>query len=111
MAQIGQFMRNPSGLSGRVRTACLDVELNLVPVEPSDSKNAPGYRIHLDSDVGPEIGAGWTRTGERAGEYIAVVIDDPTLPQPIRANLFRDDANGRAWSLYWSRPPQRGARA
>lgn len=111
MPQIGQFIRNPSGLSGRLRTACLDIELSLIPVEPSDTENTPDYRIHLDSDDGPEIGAGWTRTGERAGEYIAVVIDDPTLPQPIRANLFREDANGRAWSLHWSRPQRRGARA
>jgi hypothetical protein len=57
-----------------------------------------------------EIGAGWKRTGERAGEYIAVLIDDPALPQPIRANLFRDDDAGKAWSLHWSRPAKRDGR-
>ena len=50
---------------------------------------------------------GTVRTGERAGEYIAFLIDDPALPQPIRANLFRDDDAGSAWSLHWSRPQKR----
>ena len=50
---------------------------------------------------------GWKRTGERAGEYIALLIDDPALPRPIRANLFRDDDAGSAWSLHWSRPQKR----
>ena len=29
------------------------------------------------------------------------------LPQPIRANLFRDDDAGSSWSLHWSRPRPR----
>ena len=62
------------------------------------------------AEVGPEIGAGWKRTGERAGEYIALLIDDPALPQPIRANLFRGDDAGNAWSLHWSRLQKRDRR-
>ena len=50
------------------------------------------------------------RTGERAGEYVALVIDDPAFPHPIRANLFRDDDAGSAWSLHWSRPSKRDAK-
>jgi len=38
------------------------------------------------------------------------VIDDPSLPQPIRANLFRDDDAGNAWSLHWSRLQSRGGK-
>ena len=38
----------------------------------------------------------------------ALVIDDPGLAQPIRANLFRDDDAGNAWSLHWSRQRDRG---
>ena len=34
-------------------------------------------------------------------------LDDPALPQPIRANLFRDDDAGSSWSLHWSRPRPR----
>ena len=107
MAQIGQFTRTPSGYSGHVRTLTLDAELTFVPAENAEAENAPAYRIHLGDEDGPEVGAGWKRTGERAGEYVALLIDDPALPQPIRANLFRDDDAGSAWSLHWSRPQKR----
>ena len=107
MPQIGQFMRETTGFVGRVHTFTLFRELTIVAAEPSDAENAPDYRIHHGGDDGPEIGAGWKRTGERAGEYISLLIDDPALPQPIRANLFRDDDGGAAWSLHWTRPVKR----
>jgi uncharacterized protein (DUF736 family) len=28
---------------------------------------------------GAEIGAGWKRTGEKAGDYVSLQIDDPTF--------------------------------
>ena len=107
MPQIGQFTRENSGFVGRIHTFTVYREVTVVPAEPSDAENAPDYRIHHGDGDGPEIGAGWKRTGERAGGYIALVIDDPALPQPIRANLFRDDDAGNAWSLHWSRPAKR----
>lgn len=111
MPQIGQFTRDPSGITGRIETLTLFRDIVIVAAEPSDAENAPDYRIHAADDgstePGPEIGAGWTRIGERAGEFIAVVIDDPALPQPIRAQLFRDDDAGNAWSLHWNRPIKR----
>jgi uncharacterized protein (DUF736 family) len=107
MPQIGQFTRENSGFVGRIHTFTVYREVTVVPAEPSDAENAPDYRVHHGNDEGPEIGAGWKRTGERAGGYIALVIDDPALPQPIRANLFRDDDAGNAWSLHWSRLAKR----
>lgn len=110
MAQIGQFTRTETGYSGRIRTLILDAELTLVPAEPSDAENAPDYRIHVGDDDGPELGAGWKRVGEKAGDYVSLAIDDPILPQPIRANLFRSNAAGETWSLQWSRPSKRTER-
>ncbi|ONH84067.1 hypothetical protein APZ41_006470 [Roseomonas mucosa] len=111
MPQIGTFAREQSGFTGRIHTFTITQEITVVPAEPSDTENAPDYRIHLGNDdgseIGPEIGAAWKRTGERAGENIALLVDDPALPQPIRANLFRDDDAGSAWSLHWSRPQKR----
>src|SRR5258708_17312304 len=93
MAQIGTFKRTKTGLSGRIRTLALDAKLILVSVAKSDVENAPDYRIHLGevdgSEVGPEVGAGWKRTGEKAGDYISLQLDDPSFAQPIRANLFQ----------------------
>lgn len=109
--QIGTFTREESGFIGHLTTLFLDQDVIIVGAEPSDVENAPDYRVHvfdaMKNETATEIGAGWKRTGERAGEYIAVVIDDPALPQAIRANLFRDDDAGNAWSLHWSRPAKR----
>lgn len=107
MAQIGQFTRSQSGYAGHVRTLFLDLELALVPVGNSDAENAPDYRVHLGNEDGPEVGAGWKHTGERAGAYISVVLDDPSLSQPIRARLFQSDEDGRDWGLHWTRPKKR----
>ncbi|MFJ6327646.1 MULTISPECIES: DUF736 domain-containing protein [unclassified Rhizobium] len=103
MPQIGQFTREGSGFTGRVHTLTLYHELTIVPADPSDAENGPDYRVHHGADDGPEIGAAWKRTGEKAGEYLSVLLDDPALPQPIRANLFRDDDAGSSWSLHWTR--------
>jgi uncharacterized protein (DUF736 family) len=108
MTHIGLFTRTADGYTGHLRTLTLDVELTLVPAEHADAENAPDYRIHRGADAdGPEVGAGWKRTGEKAGDYIAMLIDDPTLTQPLRANLFQSDVKGKAFALLWNRPAKR----
>ena len=112
MTQIGHFTRTADGYSGRLKTLTLDVELTLVPVDHSDAENAPDYRIHLGSDdEGPEIGAGWKRIGEKAGDYVSVLIDDAAFTQPIRANLFQAGRNNDAFNLIWNRLSKRSERA
>ena len=105
--QIGEFTRTKTGFSGRLRTLSLDVKLAIVAVDNAEAENAPDYRIHIGDADGPEAGAGWKRTGERAGEYVSIVLDDPLFLKPIRVNLFRDDDGGAVWSLHWSRPRPR----
>jgi uncharacterized protein (DUF736 family) len=110
MAQIGTFTRTADGYSGRLRTLSLNVELTVAPAENSDTENAPDYRIHLGSDDdGPEVGAGWKRTGEKAGDYVSLLIDDPAFTQPIRANLFQAD-RGKSFHLIWNRLSKRDDR-
>jgi len=110
MPQIGEFTRTKNGYAGHIRTLSLDLEIVLIPAEHTDAENAPDYRVHHGNDDGPEIGAGWKRTGEKAGDYVSLQIDDPTLAQPIRANLFQSTEDKSAWSLHWNRPPKRGER-
>ncbi len=108
MTHIGIFTRTADGYSGHLRTLTLDIDLTLVPAEHADAENAPDYRIHRGTDAdGPEVGAGWKRTGEKAGDYVALLIDDPTLTQPLRANLFQSDVKGKAFALLWTRPAKR----
>jgi uncharacterized protein (DUF736 family) len=112
MTQIGSFRRTSDGYEGRLHSLNLDMTLCLFAAPSSDTEHAPDWRIHRsDCDNGPEVGAGWNRTGEKAGAYIALLIDCPSLAQPIRANLFRSGADEDAWHLMWSRPSRRGERA
>jgi len=109
MAQIGQFTRTESGFSGRILTPILGVDVVLMRLERGDNEKAPDYRIHVTDADGPEIGAGWTRVGEKAGEYVSVLIDGLAFAQPVHANLFR--SGDAAYTLQWSRPLRRDAKA
>ncbi|MCZ4288448.1 DUF736 domain-containing protein [Hoeflea alexandrii] len=108
MTQIGQFTRTKSCFTGRIHTLTLDRDLTLVPAEPCDTDNAPDYRIHRYDGTGTEVGAAWKRTGEKAGNYLSLQLDDPAFDHPIRANLFQLDADQDTWTLHWNRPPKRG---
>ena len=111
MAHIGNFTRTQDGYCGRLRTLTIDVELTLVPANAGDGENAPDFRIHAgDSADGLEVGAAWKRTGEKAGAYVSLLIDDPALAQPIRANLFQAEAKGSNFNLLWNRPAKRDER-
>lgn len=109
MALIGTFnrTRNGAGYAGRLRTLTIDTRIVLTPAPASETENAPDFRIHRESADGAEIGAGWKRTGEKAGDYVSLQIDDPTFGRPIRANLFQADDDGEEFHLLWSRPSPR----
>lgn len=109
MTCIGTFTATRDGFSGRLQTLTIDRALTLVPTEHSGADNAPDYRIMAgESDDSFEVGAGWSRTGDKAGAYVAVLIDDPALAQPLRANLFQSDK--RMHVLMWQRATRREAK-
>lgn len=108
MTQIGNFTAAGGGYSGRIHTMSLDAIVSLIPAEPNDSENAPDYRAILGGDDhGPEIGAGWKRTGEKAGHFVAVQLDDPAFAAPIRANLFQMAGQPASHVLVWNRSAKR----
>jgi uncharacterized protein (DUF736 family) len=109
--QIGSFTRGKSGFSGHLRTLTLDIDLTLVPADPSDAENAPDYRVHLGTDGdGPEVGAGWKRSTDKAGNFVSLLLDDPAFTQPVRANLFQSPDDKATWTLHWNRPSKRSER-
>ena len=112
MTQIGSFTSTENGYVGRLHFLTVDIRAVIVSIAPHGADKEPDYRVHLDGPDGPEIGAGWKRKADKAGEFVAIVIDAPTLAQPIRANLFRSNRDEGAWSLQWHRPSKRndGAR-
>ncbi|GAB1715410.1 MAG: hypothetical protein NTAFB05_04520 [Nitrobacter sp.] len=100
MPQIGAFNRKDDGFFGRIHTLNLDVEVSILPVEESDTENAPNHRVFCN---GMEVGAAWDRTGDKAGAYLSVTIDDPTFSDSIRARLFESGAKKNVWHLHWAR--------
>lgn len=109
MTCIGTFVATPDGFEGRLQTLTIDSALTFVAAEPGDADNAPDYRIMAgEGDAAHEVGAGWKHVGDKAGPFVALVIDDPVLVRPLRANLFRSDANSHV--LMWSRPARRKAK-
>ena len=94
--QIGSFFRTANGYEGIIETATLDIRISIVPAEPSEADKAPDWRVHRGD-------AGWNESGERAGDYISLRIDDPAFAQPIRAALFQNGNDKSAWSLRWNR--------
>ena len=75
-------------------------KLIFVPVDKPDVENAPDYRIHLGDDdglaIGPEVGAGWKRNGEKAGDYVSLHLDGPHLKttDPRQSVPGRRSGNG-----------------
>jgi uncharacterized protein (DUF736 family) len=108
MAYIGHFTRTKDGYRGHIKTLTLDAGVTLVPTQQADAENAPDYHVVIGTDDhSHEIGAGWKRTGEKAGDYVSLLIDDPALPQPINANLFRSVNEKGTYLLTWNRQPKR----
>lgn len=108
MTCIGTFTATRDRFVGRLQTLTINRALTIVPAELGEAENAPDYRILAgEGDETFEVGAGWKRTGDKAGAYVAVLIDDPVLLQPLRANLFRTDQ--RTHVLMWSRSLRREA--
>jgi uncharacterized protein (DUF736 family) len=106
MTCIGTFAATREGFEGRLQTLTIDVSLAIVPAEASEAENAPDYRIMAgEGESAYEVGAGWKRVGDKAGAYVAVLIDDPAFIQPLRANLFQSDP--RTHVLMWSRAVRR----
>ena len=105
MATIGLFIKTPHGYRGTLRTLTLNTKLSIVEVEKQGDE--PDYRVFAGQ---AEVGAGWKRTGEKAGDYVSAQIDGPTLGQPIRANLFQSSDAKSVWGLHWNRPQKRPER-
>lgn len=96
MALIGIFEAEGSGFHGTIETflAVLAVRFESVVGGP---EAAPDYRIYRGN---AEIGAAWKRQTKANRRYLAVILDDPSLPRPIECRLVQADG---AWNLMWSR--------
>ena len=99
MATIGSFAAVPDGYSGTIRTLTVNVKAKIIANDQKKSEGAPDFRVYAGR---AELGAAWKAktNGEEPRDYLSVLLDDPSFPEPIRAALFEDD--GAAF-LVWNR--------
>ncbi|MDZ5696715.1 DUF736 domain-containing protein [Chelativorans sp. M5D2P16] len=99
MATIGSFTAGKDGYTGTIRTLTVNVKANIVANDRKKTEGAPDFRVFAGR---AELGAAWKAktSGEEPRDYLSVLLDDPSFPEPIRAALFEED--GAAF-LVWSR--------
>lgn len=99
MATIGSFTAGKSGYTGTIRTLTINIKASIVVNENKSSEGAPDFRVFAGR---AELGAAWKAKsgGDEAREYLSVMLDDPSFPEPIRAALFEEE--GAAF-LVWNR--------
>jgi len=99
MATIGSFTAGKDGYIGTIRTLTVNVKAKIVANDNKKSEAAPDFRVYAGR---AELGAAWKAqtNGDEPRDYLSVLLDDPSFPEPVRAALFEED--GAAY-LVWNR--------
>ena len=99
MATIGSFTVGKDGYTGTIRTLTVNMKASIVANDRKKIEREPDFRIYAGR---AELGAAWKAKtgGDEPRDYLSVLLDDPSFPQPIRAALFEED--GAAF-LVWNR--------
>jgi uncharacterized protein (DUF736 family) len=102
MTVIGTFVpAGDGGWIGGIHTLTIKARLRFVPNDNRENDNAPAFRVFVGRS---RIGDAWQErsSGDDAKEYLRVRLDDPSLPEPISAALFKSENSERA-QLVWTR--------
>lgn len=104
MATIGRFRRSGGGFVGRVVTLGWKADVTLEPVGGSGDEGGrrPDWRVMCETS---ELGAAWRRQSREGRDYVAVKLDDPSLPEPLSAALFPTAEGDHV--LVWDRGGER----
>ncbi len=99
MATIGSFTPTKAGYVGTIRTLTVNVKAKIVANDTKKSETAPDFRIYAGR---AELGAAWKAqtNGDEPRDYLSVLLNDPSFPEPIRAALFEEE--GAAYPV-WNR--------
>lgn len=102
---IGNFKYNSQQNSyrGDVRTLMFGrSNVSLLAVRKVNDRE-PDYRVVEETEAGVvEFGAAWKRRSDKGQTFLSIVLDDPSLGQPLNVAMF-DDRDGTA-TLVWTRP-------
>lgn len=99
MATIGSFTANKDGYTGTIRTLTVNIKTRIVANDSKKTEGSPDFRVYAGR---AELGVAWKAQtkGDEPRDYLSVLLDDPSFPEPIRAALFEED--GTAF-LVWNR--------
>lgn len=99
---IGNFTQaKDGGWTGTIQTLNINAKVRFMPNDNRDNENAPAFRLFVGKS---RIGDAWAaRTNnEKPKDYLRVVLDDPSLIEPISAALFPSEEGTEA-QLVWRR--------
>jgi len=102
MSVIGTFTpTKDGGWTGSIRTLTIYAQLRFVPNDNRENEKAPAFRVFVGRS---RIGDAWIArsSGENASDYLRVRLDDPSLPEPLTAVMFRTES-GQMAELVWRR--------
>lgn len=110
---IGNFRFDAAAntYTGEIRT--LHIQRSHVVLRPNSrsTDREPDYRVVQQAEGGAvELGAAWRRRTDRGLDYLSVLLDDPTLSQPLSVALFPGDDDLTA-NLIWTRATRRAPQA
>jgi uncharacterized protein (DUF736 family) len=105
MPVIGTFTAVKDGYAGTIRTLILNSKVQILANDRKEGEGAPEFRILVGAN---EIGAAWRKKKRGSEEtYLRVLLDDPSLPQPIWGVLLETTEDGTA-RLVWRRNRKEG---
>jgi uncharacterized protein (DUF736 family) len=96
MAVIGKFKAVGLGFQGAIETFLAVLEVHIEPTA-GGSEAAPDFRVYRGA---AEIGGAWNRHTKAKRRYLAIILDDPSLPRPVECRLVQAEDG---WNLMWSR--------
>ncbi|MFC4172737.1 DUF736 domain-containing protein [Microvirga sp. GCM10011540] len=73
---LGSFRKVGTGWTGHIQTLAFKAPLDIIPATDTGSDKAPDFRVLHDMR---EVGAGWSRTSKKGGEYVSLKLTDPAL--------------------------------
>ena len=96
MAVIGKFKALGPGFKGTIETFLEVLEVR-IELASGGAQASPDYRVFRGA---AEIGAAWNRQTKAKRRYLAIILDDPSLPRPVECRLVQA---ADEWNLMWSR--------
>jgi len=101
---IGNFQKEGDSFFGNIQTMTQNVAASIKPVKGNGKEGSPTHRIYAKARSGNEIGAAWSQHSDKTGkDYLSLKLDDPYLPEPIRANLIEPEGQDGKFILMWNR--------